>query len=493
MKNKEFILAELILCSTVFLHAGETLRVLTVNVWSGLDYKGTARFGTYEAPAARAARFQSLLSQIQDLAPDLVFLQEANPCGRMASRLARRLGYTEIHQYCITGIKLGPLGIPVNCRQGNAILARRELGLAKEADWKLSGSFGLFGGAVSLQVDQAIFALLGRISVGGRQIHLVNTHLVAVPPPDDDLEKSWRNLLDLGEITPEEHRRALDRWRSAIQRQESELTRLVRKIQTLPADAAVIVAGDFNAPPESGGIARFRAETGLFDTFASGGNERRFSWDPADNANIRFSTSGRDAARRPLRGYDRLCSLYDSVARRIDYIFLNRRFHPDDVVSGRIALDERRHGVQASDHYGVLADVRLEPKPEELDPRRKQSIPPARPRIDPFPILMYDSDIGVGYGAKLFLLNPMKLNESFDFTLFNSSKGERWYRFVFSLPDFELRQGRMYPLALDLTIDYDKYIQNNFFGIGHSSKFDDRENYTREPFEISLALSRGRW
>jgi outer membrane protein assembly factor BamA len=104
---------------------------------------------------------------------------------------------------------------------------------------------------------------------------------------------------------------------------------------------------------------------------------------------------------------------------------------------------------------------------------------------------MYDTDIGVGYGAKLFLLNRMKLNESFDFTLFNSSKGERWYRIVFSLPDFELRQGKIYPLALDLTIDYDKYIQNNFFGIGHSSRFSDRENYTREPLEISLALSRG--
>ena len=104
---------------------------------------------------------------------------------------------------------------------------------------------------------------------------------------------------------------------------------------------------------------------------------------------------------------------------------------------------------------------------------------------------MYDTDIGVGYGAKLFLLNQMKHNESFDFTFFNSSKGERWYRFVFSIPDFELRQGRTYPLALDLTIDYDKYIRNNFFGVGPSSKFSDRESYTREPLEISLALSRG--
>lgn len=383
MKCRGFFLLGLLLWTSVSLRSGQTLRILTINVWSGLDYKGIVRFGAYETTATRAARFQSLLSQIRDLAPDLIFLQEVNPGGRMASRLARNLAYTEIHQYCIAGIKIGPLGIPVNCREGNAILARRDLDLQKEADWKLSGSFGLFGGAVSIQVDQAIFAILGTINVGVRRIHLVNTHLVAVPPPDTGLERSWETLLDTGAIVPEEHRRGLARWRSDLRRQESELTRLAEKINRLPSDAAVIVAGDFNAPPESGGIARFRAATGLFDTFASPKEGRRFSWDPSDNANIRFSTSGIDAGQKRLRGYDRLCSVYDSVSRRIDYVFLNRRFHPGDVVSGRIVLDERRYGVQASDHYGVLADVRLDLMSGDGSPGEKQSIQPAKPRMKP--------------------------------------------------------------------------------------------------------------
>ena len=108
-----------------------------------------------------------------------------------------------------------------------------------------------------------------------------------------------------------------------------------------------------------------------------------------------------------------------------------------------------------------------------------------------FPILMWDSDIGFGYGLKMFYLNPLKLNESFDVVLFNSTKGERWYRFVFSLPDFEHRQGKNYPLAFDLVVDYDKWIKNSFFGIGNGSKFEDREYYTREPLEISMVFSRG--
>jgi outer membrane protein assembly factor BamA len=111
--------------------------------------------------------------------------------------------------------------------------------------------------------------------------------------------------------------------------------------------------------------------------------------------------------------------------------------------------------------------------------------------IEGLPILMYDTDVGFGFGAKAFFLNCLGRSESFDLTLFQSTKGERWYRFVFSLPDFERRQGTVYPLALDLIVDYDKYIKNNFFGVGNMSSFSDKEDYTREPFDISLALSRG--
>ncbi len=79
----------------------------------------------------------------------------------------------------------------------------------------------------------------------------------------------------------------------------------------------------------------------------------------------------------------------------------------------------------------------------------------------------------------------------FDITIFNSTKGERWYRFVFSIPDFELRQGKVYPIAVDLIVDYDKYIRNSFFGTGNKSSYNDLEEYTKEPLEIDLNLSRG--
>jgi len=107
------------------------------------------------------------------------------------------------------------------------------------------------------------------------------------------------------------------------------------------------------------------------------------------------------------------------------------------------------------------------------------------------PIVSYDTDTGLGYGAKLFVLNRVGLKESFDLVLFNSTKGERWFKLVFSVPDFEMRQGTVYPLAMDVTIDYDKWTNNSFFGIGNTSNFSDREYYTKEPVELSLVFCRG--
>ena len=114
--------------------------------------------------------------------------------------------------------------------------------------------------------------------------------------------------------------------------------------------------------------------------------------------------------------------------------------------------------------------------------------------VELFPIVNYDSDAGFGYGAKAFIFNQLKLNESFDLILYNSTKGERWYRFVFSVMDMQRRQGKPYSLALDVIFDYDKWINYRYYGVEY---FNERhslleyETYTREPIEISAIFSKG--
>ena len=109
--------------------------------------------------------------------------------------------------------------------------------------------------------------------------------------------------------------------------------------------------------------------------------------------------------------------------------------------------------------------------------------------ISVFPILMYDSDIGFGFGGKGVVKNQFMKNESFDLMLFGSTKGEQTYRFVFSIPDFEIRQGTSYPLALDIKLEYSKLLKSNFFGIGNDSP-DNDDQFPRELSKLEITLGR---
>ncbi len=90
-----------------------------------------------------------------------------------------------------------------------------------------------------------------------------------------------------------------------------------------------------------------------------------------------------------------------------------------------------------------------------------------RAKFEALPILSYDSDVGFGYGAKIFFFDQLNTEESFDLILFRSTKGEQWYKFVFSIPDFEARQGTKYPIALDLVVEYDKFSKYKYYYFGY--------------------------
>ena len=143
--------------------------------------------------------------------------------------------------------------------------------------------------------------------------------------------------------------------------------------------------------------------------------------------------------------------------------------------------EETAVGVDHRDVSNILNDSLM----------KSNSAETKRRNIEPFPILSYDTDTRLGYGAKLFLFDLFKFHESFDIVAFNSTQGEKWYRFVFSLPDFESREGREYPIAFDFIYDYDKWLRNNFFGVGNRSIAADGEQYTRIPVDIEINISKG--
>ncbi len=467
------------------------LKIITVNAWSGLDYQGTIKMGEYESAERRNSRFKLLLKQLRTIKPDVIFLQEANPVGEYAERLADSLSFNEIHQVCNAGIKVGSIGIPSNLKEGIAILADPKLKLEYADTWKLAGSFGLFGDPLSTNFSESNFALVGKIKIESAGFYLINTHLIDSVPEDSLLQIKYENYCKRNSVSKEEYRKTIETLHSIIKTKNEELEVLNEKFKDLPSGYPFFIGGDFNDAPSDSALITCIENNKLLDTFIKNGSQKDFTWNPLKNENIKFSTKFYNAAGNKLNGYDAINSIYDSVPRRIDYIFLSRNFNINDIKNYKIILDSSLNGIHASDHFGVLAEVNVKNVLKNLPKESDEVIPQEGYSIEPLPIISYDTDTGFGYGAKAFFLNLLRYNESFDVTLFNSTKGERWYRFVFSIPDFELRQGKVYPAAVDLIVDYDKYIRNSFFGIGNKSKYNDMEEYTKEPLVIDLNLSRG--
>lgn len=468
-----------------------TLKIITINVWSGLDYQGNFKFGEYESLDRREFRFKILVQQLKDLNPDILFVQEANPVGKYVSRLADSLAFDEIHQVCNAGIKIFGLGLPSNFEEGIAILARKDLHLKEYVVWKLSGSFGLFGDFISAHFDETEFAEAAQITCCGKPIFLVNVHLSAFPPTDSVVDLVVQGWLSSGLISRSDSAKAHDFLSYGSARRVMEVNELLGHIHNLPSKVPTILGGDFNLVIASKELSILLKDGGFMDAGAKLPVGRLYTWDPTHDANVSFSTQTVDASGDELDFEDRLSAAYDSKPRRIDFIFLDRNFEREDINTASIVLDSSFGGVQTSDHFGMMAEIKMSRVLDVMGNQLENESDVNRASIEPLPIVSYDTDIGFGYGAKLFLFDLMKMRESFDFVAFNSTKGERWYRGVFSIPDFESRQGTEYPFALDFTFDYDKWLKNNFYGVGNGSLFSSREQYTREPIEFDFAFSRG--
>ena len=111
--------------------------------------------------------------------------------------------------------------------------------------------------------------------------------------------------------------------------------------------------------------------------------------------------------------------------------------------------------------------------------------------FSPFPIVMFDTDIGFGYGGRIKFVDYLKKKESLDLILFYSTKGERWYVFTFSIPDLEIRQGKRYGLSFDFKAEYDKFLSYSFYGIGPAAPESDRTVFAFDTIDLPLTFGRG--
>ncbi len=129
--------------------------------------------------------------------------------------------------------------------------------------------------------------------------------------------------------------------------------------------------------------------------------------------------------------------------------------------------------------------------PSSLEAQGDRIPPGSYKSFSPFPIVMFDTDIGFGYGGRVKFIDYLGKKESLDLILFNSTKGEHWYVFTFSIPDVEIRQGHRYGLSFDFKAEYDKYLSYSFYGFGPATPKSDRTTFTYETINVPLTFGRG--
>ncbi len=321
----------------------ESLTVLTINVWSGLDYRGSLKMGEYEPKVVREQRTRLLIEQLKELAPDVVALNEANKLPRYARLVAAELGYDRVWHVGLGGLRAGPVGIPCNLREGDVLLARPELELHRAGRRQLSG--GPVGNFFTAHLADATQVVAGRIRLADRQVYLFCTHWHASPFPTAaylaELER-WR---ESGQLSEKDYQKRVAEAREGQEWRLSEARKMLDFIERVAGGAPAILLGDFNALPDSEELALVR-QAGFADAFALAGSGQGITWDDGGNANIRLQHRA-DPGEIPQ----------DPPSKRIDYIFV--RGAGLAVTHARVVLDRPVAGQYPSDHYGVLAEIRV--------------------------------------------------------------------------------------------------------------------------------------
>ena len=368
---KKYIFPLLILIFAVSIRSGEIptvtadncLRILDINVWSGLDYEGYIKMGEYETDLVREKRYQALIAQIRQLDPDIIGLHEANKLPHYAKRLAKDIGYDVFYHVGVGGVRLGPVGLPWNLREGDAILTKHDLNPQFVKRKQLSGGF--VGKWATFHFSDATQIIAIRITCRDKPVYLFATHWHASLSGASPILEKAEVMHNAGEITGEEYQNILTQIKEGVAWRLSESKKTIEFIKERAMDHPYILMGDFNAGPESQEI-RNLIGFGMVDLFqGSNPDSTGFTWDPGTNLNQKEHYLHESFTEKDINAYTRLECFSRKIPTRIDYIFLGPSSglaaEKISIQSSKVVMREIIHGVHASDHYGVFAEIQINP------------------------------------------------------------------------------------------------------------------------------------
>lgn len=341
----------------------QTISIVTINVWFGLDEQGILKMNPLETCERRQKRYQILVAELRSLKPDFIAIQEANPVPEYSRRLATDLGYDEIHKVYNAGIKIGNLGIPINLKLGLMVMAKKQFRLRWTGARQISGDLlGIYGDFFCFHFTDSRYVMAGAALVDGQKIHLVHTHTYPGLPENPETLRLLDKHRHQGKITEKEYRYHLSTLRGSIHRQEEEIEKILAFFKKTVSEDPAVLLGDFNMTEDNPIMVHLMEEGRLWDTYRIANPKKEgVTWDSENNENTRFSEINVSRRDNLKKVYERLRVEYDRKSRRIDYIFLNSAFRKDQILESRVVLDRAVDGVHASDHYGVMTVVSVRP------------------------------------------------------------------------------------------------------------------------------------
>ena len=337
-----------------------SLKIMTFNVWHGLRGERRTRLEG-EDPERKERRFEWQVELIEELDPDVLLLQEVNPNARESRKYAEALGYDQIKKVTSCGLHLPPIKIPCNMNDGLTILARPEFDLKKAGKKRLSGNAACTA-TFGFQTTESRYVLLGEITVDGRPILLATTHLSSPAKVPDDLEAQLVRLIDEGKLTGEQRDEILAKMTSKNERNLNEVEGVLREIDrhrdrrpTGDPYAYLVLTGDLNTEPDTRPIARI-GQAG----FVNAADDPSFlTFDPVKNHENHAIGSRRTPSLPTfdIEELEEMLAERGADPRQIDYIFVSDGMVP---LSARMVMNKERDGIYPSDHFGLIAVVRLD-------------------------------------------------------------------------------------------------------------------------------------
>lgn len=332
------------------------IKLLTYNLWHGLSGRGFIKMSELEPrdrPHKRTLRQIELLDEIR---PDIIFLQEVNPLHEKLPLFMDELNLSGEGQSDLCGVKLQFLGPPFNLNSGIALLARPNLNFQRVTGLKLSGPLGIVGSRFAFQLQESRFALIceAQIPQLGR-ILLVCTHLHHGFELTPSLRWALEDLVSRDVISWRAHSEILASSARSVARRDHELDVLFSYLEKIQLEYdGLILAGDLNVDPDSPMLTRL-TERGLVDLAA---NQDLWSWDRSRNE---YNMELNEAFELPLPDFNNpqlRQVIHDHMFRktRLDYIFASRNLA---VNAGKCRLvgDLPEPELIPSDHFGVLAQL----------------------------------------------------------------------------------------------------------------------------------------